>query len=218
MLPREEIKGLQNVVDEIIENKESEPFRQPVDYKTLNLIDYPIIIKHPMDLASVKKKLKAGKYKTVNDFLEDIQLIWDNCKLYNQEGSQIYKQAFKLEKVQKKLIKKYLPQYQKSQRPKPDFNNNNEEAKYPHEGGNDAANQIHRVLFNQKVKFSQKIKKLSQDQLVKVIQIIQDGCPLSLREVTKDKINIKVDDLNAETFAKINSYMEEIFSAEDSQS
>ena len=53
----------------------------------MNLIDYPIIIKHPMDLSTIKKKLKSSKYKIINDFIDDIQLIWDNCKLYNQEGS-----------------------------------------------------------------------------------------------------------------------------------
>ena len=35
MLAREEIKFLQNIVDDILENKESEPFRQPVDYKSM---------------------------------------------------------------------------------------------------------------------------------------------------------------------------------------
>jgi Transcription factor involved in chromatin remodeling, contains bromodomain len=53
----------------------------------LNLIDYPILIKHPMDLGTIKKKLKTNKYKNITDFLDDIQLVWNNCKLYNQEGS-----------------------------------------------------------------------------------------------------------------------------------
>ena len=40
-----------------------------------------------MDLGTVKKKLKGNKYKNMNDVLEDIQQTWNNCKLYNQEGS-----------------------------------------------------------------------------------------------------------------------------------
>lgn len=55
----------------------------------LQLLDYPTIIKNPMDLGTVKKKLKSGKYKTATEFQDDIQLIWDNCKRYNQEGSVI---------------------------------------------------------------------------------------------------------------------------------
>ena len=40
-----------------------------------------------MDLGSVRKNLKANKYKYIEDALADVQLIWDNCKMYNAEGS-----------------------------------------------------------------------------------------------------------------------------------
>ena len=40
-----------------------------------------------MDLSTVKKYIKNNKYKFVEEALHDIQLIWDNCKLYNAEGS-----------------------------------------------------------------------------------------------------------------------------------
>ena len=36
-----------------------------------------------MDLGTVKKNLSVNTYETVEDCLCDIQLIWDNCKLYN---------------------------------------------------------------------------------------------------------------------------------------
>ena len=42
-----------------------------------------------MDLGTVKKNLKNGKYKFVEEALNDLQCIWDNCKLYNAEGSVI---------------------------------------------------------------------------------------------------------------------------------
>lgn len=45
----------------------SVPFREPVDWKGLGLYDYPQIIKKPMDLGTVKKNLKAKKYKNVAD-------------------------------------------------------------------------------------------------------------------------------------------------------
>lgn len=53
----------------------------------LGLIDYPQIIKTPMDLGTVKKNLKNNKYKYVEETIQDIQLVWDNCKKYNAEGS-----------------------------------------------------------------------------------------------------------------------------------
>jgi hypothetical protein len=50
----------------------------------MGLTDYTFIIKNPMDLGSVDEKLKDYKYKYVEEALDDIQLIWDNCKTYNQ--------------------------------------------------------------------------------------------------------------------------------------
>ncbi len=40
-----------------------------------------------MDLSTVNNKLKDEKYNSVEEVLDDIQLIWDNCKTYNQHGS-----------------------------------------------------------------------------------------------------------------------------------
>ena len=59
-----------------------------------------------MDLGTVKSNLKVEKYRTVGDCLEDIQLIWTNCKTYNMQGSEIWKLAVQLEKHTNKLIEK----------------------------------------------------------------------------------------------------------------
>ena len=36
-----------------------------------------------MDLGTANQKLKTEKYRFVEEALDDIQLIWDNCKTYN---------------------------------------------------------------------------------------------------------------------------------------
>ena len=43
-----------------------------------------------MDLGTVQKKLNEGEYLYVQDMIDDIQLIWDNCKTYNVAGSVIF--------------------------------------------------------------------------------------------------------------------------------
>jgi len=53
----------------------------------LGLNDYLDVIKTPMDLGTVKKNLKANKYKFVEDCILDIFLVWENCKTYNAQGS-----------------------------------------------------------------------------------------------------------------------------------
>jgi len=40
-----------------------------------------------MDLGTVNSKLNDGQYLYVEDMIDDIQLIWDNCKTYNLAGS-----------------------------------------------------------------------------------------------------------------------------------
>lgn len=41
------------------------------------------VIKHPMDLGSMTKKLKAVHYKSKQEFVDDLNLIWANCLKYN---------------------------------------------------------------------------------------------------------------------------------------
>ena len=76
----------------------------PVEWEQLELLDYPTIIKKPMDFNSLKTNLNLGKYSTYEDFLADLQLIWDNCKLYNMFGSEIYKLAERMEKTTKREL------------------------------------------------------------------------------------------------------------------
>jgi hypothetical protein len=83
-----------------LEKKPDAPlFLEPVDWKGLGLYDYPTIIKRPMDLSTVLKNLNKNKFKTIEAFLDDIDLIWKNCKTYNQVESPIYEQAENMEKI-----------------------------------------------------------------------------------------------------------------------
>ena len=59
-----------------------------------------------MDLSTVQIKLKQKNYESASEVFEDVQLIWDNCKRYNIEGSDIYKQADHMENITDELIKK----------------------------------------------------------------------------------------------------------------
>jgi len=45
--------------------------------------DYYDVIKRPMDLGTVLKKVKGGVYKTKSAFNDDLELIWTNCFTYN---------------------------------------------------------------------------------------------------------------------------------------
>ena len=45
-----------------MQHNQAGPFLQPVDWQAMNLLDYPKVIKEPMDLSEVEKKLTENKY------------------------------------------------------------------------------------------------------------------------------------------------------------
>ncbi len=106
--------NINTILDEILKHKFSIEFAYPVDYIGLQLLDYPNIIKKPMDISTIRKNLEDKIYTSPEAALDDIQLIWDNCKIYNIESSYIYEAATKVEKHADKIIKKYYKKYKKT--------------------------------------------------------------------------------------------------------
>lgn len=53
------------------------------------LVDYFTIIKSPMDLGTVRKRLIEGFYKDVKDCVSDVHLVFNNAILFNTKESGI---------------------------------------------------------------------------------------------------------------------------------
>ncbi|ORZ02699.1 Bromodomain-containing protein [Syncephalastrum racemosum] len=75
----------------------SYPFLQPVDVVALNIPDYLEVIKHPMDLSTMERKLDEGDYQTPDDFERDMRLMFQNCYTYNPPGSPVHEMGKRLE-------------------------------------------------------------------------------------------------------------------------
>jgi Histone acetylation protein/Bromodomain len=58
-------------------------FNHPVDPVALGLPDYDRIIKRPMDLGTVKRRLHAIAYRSREEAEQDIRLVFTNAMLYN---------------------------------------------------------------------------------------------------------------------------------------
>jgi transcriptional activator SPT7 len=43
-----------------------------------------------MDLSTMLRNVKSGRYKTKADFVTDLDLIWDNCLYYNSQEVRPY--------------------------------------------------------------------------------------------------------------------------------
>ena len=46
-----------------------------------------------MDLQTIKSRIKCGEYNSLDDFLQDMYLIFSNCVRYNKRQSKVYKAA-----------------------------------------------------------------------------------------------------------------------------
>eukprot|EP00639_Heterosigma_akashiwo_P025089 CAMPEP_0194702420 /NCGR_PEP_ID=MMETSP0295-20121207/26877_1 /TAXON_ID=39354 /ORGANISM="Heterosigma akashiwo, Strain CCMP2393" /LENGTH=184 /DNA_ID=CAMNT_0039597011 /DNA_START=154 /DNA_END=708 /DNA_ORIENTATION=- len=92
------LKQMDKLVKQLFQMSDSYAFREPVDYKGLGLPDYPKVIKKPMDLGTVKANLKKGVYNDAQECADDIRLIWSNCMAYNEDGSEVYLMAERMDK------------------------------------------------------------------------------------------------------------------------
>ncbi|XP_038996932.1 transcription factor GTE8-like isoform X5 [Hibiscus syriacus] len=87
-------------------------FNEPVDVVKLNIPDYFNVIKHPMDLGKIKKKIDSGGYTSPWEFYDDVRLTFTNAMTYNPPGNDVHVMADALNKffeVRWKNIEKKLP-------------------------------------------------------------------------------------------------------------
>ena len=59
--------------------------------------DYFMIIKDPISMKMIEKKIKKEEYPGLADFKKDIQHLCSNAKTYNEDGSMIYVDAVAIE-------------------------------------------------------------------------------------------------------------------------
>lgn len=58
--------------------------------------DYYQVIKNPIALDLIKRKAKRKKYQSLDHFMEDIKLMFENAMTYNEDDSEIYQDAAEL--------------------------------------------------------------------------------------------------------------------------
>lgn len=63
----------------LAEKDESAEFLNPVDYNGLGLDDYLEIVRTPMDLGTVRHRVRTGQYAALQDVLRDVKLIWEKA-------------------------------------------------------------------------------------------------------------------------------------------
>lgn len=96
------LKSCNEILKELFSKKHSGyawPFYKPVDAELLALHDYHDIIKKPMDLGTVKRKMDNREYKSAPEFAADVRLIFTNCYKYNPPDHDVVAMGRKLQDV-----------------------------------------------------------------------------------------------------------------------
>jgi hypothetical protein len=85
------------LVGEMENSDDSWPFLFPVNTKQFPT--YKKIVKNPMDIATIKKRLSDKTYKTREDFCADVRVIFDNCEVFNEDDSPVGKAGYAMKNL-----------------------------------------------------------------------------------------------------------------------
>jgi len=77
------------IVQQLIDDPYGWVFRDAVDPVLFGLPDYFEVVKNPMHLLLVKKKLENAVYTDMASFERDVKLVFENAILYNGEESDV---------------------------------------------------------------------------------------------------------------------------------
>jgi len=188
-------------------HKNAWPFLEPVDPVALNIPDYPEIIKNPMDLSSVEERLDNGEYASIDDFAEDLRLIWANAERYNGPQHQVTKMGKQLgvlfEKRFQTIKKKEKDANEKTTRGTP----SKQSSVVPGTLKVKTKMNIQDMSYEEKRQLCLMINNLDGRHLGKVVQIIYRGMPEVFKVTSQDtEIEINVESLDPATLRELEKY------------
>ncbi|KAI8585824.1 Bromodomain-containing protein, partial [Geranomyces variabilis] len=91
------LKACGQMLSELCKHASAWPFKTPVDPVLVGAPDYFDVVKRPMDLSTVERKLASHQYSEVQDFADDVQLMLNNCFLYNPPTNTVHQLGKSLE-------------------------------------------------------------------------------------------------------------------------
>lgn len=98
--------------------KDAGPFLAPVDIVKLNIPTYFDFVKNPMDLSTMERKVTTGQYGSAGEFMDDLDLIVNNCVLFNGQDSDISNMARNIKTSFDKHMKN-MPPFEQAPAPPP---------------------------------------------------------------------------------------------------
>jgi len=90
-------------------------FNVPVDPVALEIPEYPRIIRNPMDLGTIRKRLMTEYYENAEDFAAELRLVFSNAMHFNKPQTPVHLAAKKCKKSFEEDFKKLLNEIQEDE-------------------------------------------------------------------------------------------------------
>lgn len=80
--------------------------------------DYYTLIKNPISMNMIKKRIHSFYYENIQEFKNDFSVMFENARIFNEEGSAVYEDANEMEKIlnaelERQCPRGVLPKYRK---------------------------------------------------------------------------------------------------------
>eukprot|EP00854_Cymbomonas_tetramitiformis_P006557 gene6557-7857_t len=98
------MRKCESVLRKIQQHSKAAIFHKPVDIHKTGALDYYKIITNPMDMQTIRNNFKE-KYTCPSDFIADMRLMFQNCKIYNAVDSDVWKLGNHVEEAFDKELK-----------------------------------------------------------------------------------------------------------------
>ena len=103
-----DLKLMKSIIDKLKLNPKSFYFKYSALLQFDNKEDkdyYKSVIIHPMDFAHMIRKINNKKYNSLQEFYDDLCLIWNNAQTYNEPTCEVYEHAQYMRNYVEKVFK-----------------------------------------------------------------------------------------------------------------
>ncbi|XP_022750494.1 transcription factor GTE8-like [Durio zibethinus] len=194
-------------------------FNQPVDIVKLNIPDYFTVIRHPMDLGTIKKKIASGAYASPLEFHADVRLTFSNAMTYNPPSNDFHVMADTLNKffeVRWKNIEKKLPgtgaQFLQSKAPAEDLEISKtmppaKKRKTTSVTQENIQESIKRMTDEEKHNLGRELESLLTNMPMHIIDFLREHGSNG-RESGEEEMEIDIDELSDDTLFKLRKLLD----------
>ncbi|GAB2289410.1 hypothetical protein Dimus_023719 [Dionaea muscipula] len=216
-------KQCDNLVSQMMSHKYGWVFNEPVDVVKLGIPDYLVVIKHPMDLGTIKGKIVSGEYSSPLDFAADVRLTFSNATTYNPPGTEVHLMAKTLSKFFEQRWKSMEKKIRSSASVQPvsskmdaKIGNKKPDKVPPSKRKNDmpSSNMVRpdpvkrTVTAEEKIRLSKDLEDLLGELPERITDFLKENSSAA-GQISEDEIEIEIDALSDETLFKLRQLLDD---------